>query len=157
MERRKRLMPRGALFGALAVTAALALAPGASAKTEKLTGKATTAKNQGERGVHVVIALRRGHKSAGRLTFPGCAGTGFSVICGGTLNLTGAGSGLSVLFTWGCHLKHGGGEACANSATSTISDSAGANLGSITLKIGPPGIGGPLQKGKSFQVKVKPV
>ena len=154
MERKKRLMPRGALLGALAATAALALAPVASAKTEKVTGNVTGAKIHGHQGERIVIALRRGRKSAGRLSFPGCGAGGFSIICGGTLNLAGVGSGLSVLFTWNCHVKHGGGSVCAKSASSPISDAAGANIGFITLKIGPPGIGEPLKKGKRFQVKI---
>jgi hypothetical protein len=156
MERQKRRIVLAALVAALALTTALAGAPVASAKTEKLTGHVATSKNRGQNGIKVVIALRKGRKSVGSLHFPGCAGANLSIICGGTLNLTGLGSGLSVLFTWICHVRSGGGISCGNSVSSPISDAAGANKGSVTMKIGPPGIGQPLQKGKNFSVKVHP-
>jgi hypothetical protein len=124
MERNKRRRSRAALLGALAAAVALALAPSASAKTEKVTGNVKVDQNHSEKGgFKVVIGLQRGRKTVGSLHFPGCGSGGLSTICGGALNLNGVGRGLSVLFTWNCHVKNGGGTACAKSARSPITDS----------------------------------
>jgi hypothetical protein len=146
-----------ALILVLAVAAVLVTAPWASgkSKTEKLRGVVTQEHNN----IHtntttITIALRSGGKPRGKITFPGCQGTGTSVICGGKMKLKGLGSGLSVLFTWGCaQVKP---FKCAKSATSFIDNKSAKNLGSITIKTGPPQKGhAALKKGEHFPVTVK--
>jgi len=156
MKPEKPRFPRIGILAALVTVAALALAPAAGAKTQTLTGETKVAKVTGKGqnlAIKVVVALKRGNRNVGGLNFPACGSGGLSEICGGTLNLKGLGTGLSVLFTWNCQVKQSGGTTCAKSVTSPISDAAGVNRGSITLKTGPP-VGSGLQKGKTFKVKV---
>lgn len=87
-----------------------------------------------KQGDKIVLALDQGNKNIGSARFPGCAGTGTSFICGGTVNVDGVGSNLSTLITFECPPKP---PFKCLPGVGALETKGGAVKGTITLKTQP--------------------
>lgn len=106
---RHRLRPLIALVLAVSLVALTATAPaqgGHSASAKKgqrlhLTALVKKA-SQGGSTQTVKLALEKKSKTVGNAKFPGCAGTGSSIVCGGKVTIKHMGRGMDTIITWSC-------------------------------------------------------
>jgi hypothetical protein len=99
-----------------------------------LTARVTKASSSAKQGEKILLALKQGPKTVGSTHFPGCAGTGTSFICGGTVSLDGIGSNLATIVTFQCPPKP---PFTCLPAVGTLMTKKGAVKGTITLKTQP--------------------
>ena len=83
---------------------------------------------EGEK-ITLSLSSNRGH--VGQVVFPGCTGTGQSIVCAGHSTLKGAGKGLAVNFGWFCSPVTG---ICDPDSRSAMTTPQGKTRAVMTLK-----------------------
>jgi hypothetical protein len=147
---RRRGLHIGAVTIAVLAPAALGTALAAKPKTQHLTAHVTKDASSATKGDKIALALEKGAKTVGSAQFPGCEGTGTSVICGGTVSVKGFGTNLKTIVTFECPPKP---PFKCLPGVGSLATAKGVVKGTITLKTQPEEI----VAGASFPATVSPV